>query len=124
MDEILLSLSYLSTKYSTIARVSLYFGQLSEDRDGYQEDIPKNEVIVVVVDNGRDATVGVELHKVWTLLLALLEVEVDGFICQSEFFKDDGNFPEKSTRFQTTVTFRGEGNERTSRWDHPCGCTR
>ena len=124
MDDTFLSLSYLSTKYSTIARVSLYFGQLSEGRGGYQKDIPNNEVVVVVVDNGRDATVGVELHEIWTLLLALLEVKVDGFICQPEFFKNDGDFPEERISFQTTVMFTGKENKRTSRWDHPCGCIR
>ena len=95
----LLSLSYLSTKYSTIARVSLCFGQLSKSRDGHKEDVPNNEVVVVVVDNGGDATVGVDLQEIGALMFALREVEVDGFICQLELFKNDGDFPEKCIGF-------------------------
>lgn len=78
----------------------------------------------MVVDNGRDATVGVKLHVIWTLVLGLLEVEVDGLICQPEFFKNDGDFPEKRIGFQTMLMFGGEGDKSTSRWGHSCGCTR
>jgi hypothetical protein len=120
----LLSLSYLSTKYSRIARVSLYPSQLSEGRDGYQEGVPNNEVVVVVVDNGGDAAIGVEFHEIRTLLLALFEVEIDGFIRQPKFFENDGDFPEKRIGCQTMLMFGEEGNKRTSHWDRSGGCTR
>ena len=52
-------MSYLSTKYSRIARVSLDSDQWSIGGDGRSEDLPNNKVVVVVVDDGGDAAVGV-----------------------------------------------------------------
>jgi len=72
----------LSTKYSNIARVSLDLGQPSTGVDGYSEDLPDDGVIIMVVNDGRDATVGVDLQVIWSLLLALSEVEIDRFVCQ------------------------------------------
>jgi len=91
----------LSTKYSRIARLSLDFDQPSTGGDGHGEDIPSDEVVVMVVDDGGNATVGVDLQVIWSLLLALAEVEVDRFVCQPEFFENDGNFPENRVGFQT-----------------------
>ena len=123
MLDSLWSLSYLSTKYSKIARLSLDLDQPSTGVDGHGEDLPDDEVVVMVVNDGGDATVGVDLQVIWGLLLALVEVEVDRFVCQSEFFEDNGDFPDHGVSFQTSVAFGGGGNERTSRWVRPCGCT-
>ena len=124
MLDSLWSLSYLSTKYSTIARVSLGFGQSSTQWDRHDEDVPDDEVVVVMVDDGGDATVRIDLQVIWSLVFALAEVEVDRFIRQPEFFEDDGDFPENRVSFQTAVTFgRGE-SKCTSRWVHWRGCTK
>ena len=88
------SLSYLSTKYCRIARVSLDFDQpLPTAGDDHGEDLPNNEVVVVVIDDGGDTTVGVELQVFWALLFFLAEIEVDSLVRQSEFFKNDSGFP-------------------------------
>ena len=117
-------MSYLSTKYSKIARLSLDLDQPSTGVDGHGEDLPDDEVVVMVVNDGGDATVGVDLQVIWGLLLALVEVEVDRFVCQPEFFEDDGDFPDHRVSFQTSLAFEENGNERTSRWVRPCGCTK
>ena len=112
MLDSLWSLSYLSTKYSKIARLSLDFDQpsMSTGGDGDGGDLPNDEVVVMVVDDGGDAAVGIELQVIWSLLLTRLEVEVDRFICQPEFFENDGDFPEDRVGFQTAAMF---GMERT-----------
>jgi len=117
------SLSYLSTKYSKIAKVSLYFDQPPTDVGGYDEDLPNDGVVVMVVDDGGDATVGVDLQVIRSLVLTLGEVEVDRFVCQPEFFEDDGDFPGHRAGFQTAAFGEG-GKERTSHWVHPCECTK
>jgi hypothetical protein len=91
--ESLWSLSYLSTTYSKIARVSLDSGQQSVGDGGHSEDLPNGEVVVSVVNDGGDAAVGVDLQILWTLVLLLAEIEVHGLVRQPEFFKDDGDFP-------------------------------
>ena len=48
--------------------------------DGHIEDLPNDKVVVMVVDDGGDATVGVDLQVIWSLMLALAEVEVDSFV--------------------------------------------
>jgi hypothetical protein len=73
-------LSYLSTTYSKIARVSLDFCQQSVDDDGHNEDLPNGEVVVLVVNDGGDATVGVDLQVLWGLVLALAEIEIHGLV--------------------------------------------
>ena len=93
MLDSLRSLSYLSTKYSKIAKVSLDFDQPSIGVGGHGEDLPDDGVIVMMVNDGGDATVGVDLQVIWSLMLALVEVEVDRFVCQPEFFEDDGDLP-------------------------------
>lgn len=117
------SLSYLSTKYSRIARVSLGFDQPSTGGDRRSEDLPNDDVVIVVVNDGRDATVRVDLQVVWTLVLCLAEVEVDRFVRQPEFLKDDDSFPESRVSSQTVVTFEEGGSKHASRWVRPCGCT-
>jgi hypothetical protein len=103
------SLSYLSTKYSRIARVSLDCDQ-PPTGDGHGEDLPNDDVVVMVVDDGGDATVGVDLQVIWSLVLGLAEVEVDRLVCQPEFFEDDGGFPENRVSFQTAITSGREGS--------------
>ena len=53
-----------------------------------------------MVNDGRDATVGIDLEVFWGLLLLLAEIEVHGFIRQPEFLEDDCYFPENQVRFQ------------------------
>jgi hypothetical protein len=114
------SLSYLSTKYSKIARVSLNFIQPFAGGDDHRKDLPDDEIVVVVVDDGGDATVGVDLQVFWGLVFFLAEIEIHRFVRQPEFLKDDGGFPEDHISFQTARNW----GEITSRWDHQCGCTR
>ena len=87
------SLSYLSTKYSRIARVSLNSDQRSIGGDDHSKDLPNNEVVVMVVDDGGDAAIGVNLQEVWGLVLSLAEIEVDVLVRQPKLFENDGNFP-------------------------------
>ena len=107
MLDSLWSLSYLSAKYSKIARVSLDFDQPSTGVDRHEEDLPNDEVVVMVVDDGGDAAVGVDLQVIWSLVFALAEIEVDRFVRQPELFENDGDFPENRIGFQTVVTFGG-----------------
>ena len=74
--ESLWSLSYLSTKYSSIARVSLDYDQLQAWSDDHREHRPNSEVIVLVIDEGGNTTVGVDLQELWSLLFSLVEIEV------------------------------------------------
>ncbi len=46
-----------------------------------------------MVDESGNTTVGVVLGVLGSLLLALLEVEVDGLVCQTKLLKDDGDLP-------------------------------
>ena len=62
-----------------------------------------------MVDDGGNATVGVELQVIWSLLFALAEFEVDRFVCQPEFFENDSGFPESWIGFQTALTFGKDG---------------
>ena len=47
----------------------------------------------MVVDDGGDATVGVDLQVVWSLVFSLFEIEIHGLVRQPEFFENDGGFP-------------------------------
>ena len=100
MQESLWSLSYLSTKYTKIARLSLDFDQSLVCGYGHNEGLPNDEVIVFVVDNGGDAAVGVDLQEVWGFLLSLMEVEVHRFVRQPKFFENDGDFPKNLLVFR------------------------
>ena len=100
------SLSYLSTRYSKIARDSLNSNQPSAGDIDRSKRLPNNEVVVVVVDDGGDTTVGVDLQVVGSLLLFLIKVEVHRLVCQPEFFKNDGYFPKSRIGTQTTVRGR------------------
>ena len=86
-------MSYLSTTYSKIARVSLDFCQQSVGGGGHSEDLPNGEVVVSVVDKGGDAAIGVDLQVLWGLVLALAEIEVHGLVCQPKLFENNDDFP-------------------------------
>jgi len=51
----------------------------------------------MVIDDGGDAAVGVDLQKFWSLLLFLAEIEIYRLVRQPEFFKNDGDFPKNRT---------------------------
>ena len=60
-----------------------------------KDGAPEREVIVVVVDNGGDLAVGIDLDVLWIRLLAFLEVEILGLVGETKLLKNDGNFPKK-----------------------------
>jgi hypothetical protein len=122
--ESLWSLSYLSTKYSKIARVSLDLGQQSVGGGDHSEHLPNDEVVIVMVDDSRDAAVGVELQVFWALVLLLAKIEVHSLICQPELFKDDGGFPKGWIGSDAHSVRGGGGSEHTSHWVHQHGRTR
>ena len=59
----------------------------------YNPDQPNNEIVVLVVDDRRNAAVGIDLQVFWGFMFLLAEVEIHGFVRQPEFFKDYGDFP-------------------------------
>ena len=92
-------MSYLSAKYPKIARLSLDFYQPFSSGDYHRKHLPNSEVVVLVIDDSRDATVTVDLQIIWGLLFALAEIKVDGLVRQPELFKNDGDFPKKEISF-------------------------
>ena len=74
----------------------------------YSTRLPNSEVVVVVVDDGGNATVRVYFHILRTLLFPLAEVEVHRLVRQPEFFKNNGNFPENQIGFQMVRKSRRE----------------
>ena len=102
------SLSYLSIKYSIIARLSLDLCQLSISSNDHGRRLPKDEVVVVVVNDGGNAAVRVYLQELRALLFFLAEVEVHRLVRQPEFFKNNGNFPENQIGFQIVRKSRRE----------------
>ena len=64
--------------------------------DAPTQSVPENEVAVLVIDDRRNATIGVVLDVLWRLLLVFIEVEVDGVVGQPELFEDDGDLPAQS----------------------------
>jgi len=84
----------------------LPFDQPRAHDDGVDsEHLPNDEVVVMMVDDGGDATIWVDLQELWSLLLLLAEVEVHGFIGQPKLFENDSDFPKSRVGFQ--VTLRG-----------------
>ena len=61
-------------------------------------DVPKHEVVVLVVDDRGDTSVRVVLRVLGGLVLTLAEVEVDGVVGQTELLEDGGDLPAKATR--------------------------
>jgi hypothetical protein len=104
------SLSYLSTKYSIIARDSLDFGQPSISGNYHSRHLPNNEIFVVVVDDRGNAAVRVYLQILRTLLFFLAEIKIHRLVCQPEFFKNNGSFPESQISFQIVRKSRREAD--------------
>ena len=102
------SLSYLSIKYSIIARLSLDLCQLSISSNDHGRRLPKDEVVVVLVNDGGNAAVRVYLQELRALLFFLAEVEVHRLVRQPEFFKNNGSFPESQIGFQIVRKSRRE----------------
>ena len=93
-------MSYLSTKYSKIARVSLDADQTSASYDGLNQDLPNDEIVVMMVDDSGNAAVGIDLQVFRSLVFLLAEIEVHRFICQPKFFKYYGDFPKNRIEFR------------------------
>ena len=94
------SLSYLSTKCHKIARVSQDSGRSSARGGDHNENLPNGEIVVMVVDNGRDAAVGIDLQVFRRLVFLLVRIEVHGPVCQPKFFKNHGDFLVNKTGFR------------------------
>jgi hypothetical protein len=48
--------------------------------------LPQGEIVIGVINDSRNATVGVVLGKFWSLLLLLIEAQVNGLVRQAELF--------------------------------------
>ena len=88
------------------------------------EHLPNCEVAVMVVDDGGDATVGVDLQEFWALMFLLAEIEVHGLVLQPKFLENDGDFPKKRIGFQVPPSCWEIRERLTSRWVRFGGCTR
>ena len=62
-------------------------------RGGWGSNVPEDVVVVLVIDYGRNTPVGVELCVFGFLLVATLEVEVNGLVGESEVVAENGDFP-------------------------------
>ena len=62
-------------------------------RGGGGSNVPEDVVVVLVIDYGRNTSVGVELCVFGFLLVATLEVEVNGLVGESEVVAENGDFP-------------------------------
>lgn len=65
--------------------------QMERERKGFLG--PENEVIVLVVNQGRNTTVRVIFSELWLLLITGLEIEVDRLVREAEFLEYKGNLP-------------------------------
>lgn len=94
------SLSYLSTKYNKIALDSLHDAQLCSvsRRNNIRIFSPNDEIIIVVVNEGRNTTIRVVLRVFLCFLLLCREVEVDRFIAQAKLVHEKGSFPVSNYR--------------------------
>ena len=77
----------------------------------------------MVIDEGGDATVGVDLQEFWAFMFLLAEIKVHRLVLQPEFFENDSDFPKNRIDFQVPTSF-GRRDKLTSRWVHDGGCTR
>ena len=55
--------------------------------------LPQNEVIIGVVVDRWNTTVGIVLGKFGGFVFSLLEIQVDRFVGQAEFVKHKGDLP-------------------------------
>ena len=106
--EILWSLSYLSARYPQIARVSLISLNSPPEAIDRSKGLPNYEIVVVVINDSGDTTIGIDLQVFRILLLLLAKIEVQSLIRQPEFFEHDGNFPERSKRISDRHKIRDE----------------
>ena len=72
---------------------------LNRDED-YSQDLPNGKIVVVVVDDGGDAAVWIDLQVFRSLVFLLAVFEVHRFIRQPKFFKYYGDFPENRFGFR------------------------
>lgn len=54
---------------------------------------PEHKVVVRVIDNSWNTSIRVVLGVSRLLVFPLLEVKVDGLVCESKFLKEDSYFP-------------------------------
>ena len=73
----------------------------------YSKGLPKNEIVVVVVDNGGDTTIGIEPQEFRALVFLRNEIEVHRLVRQLEFFENDSDFPESGIEFQNISEKQG-----------------
>ena len=57
------------------------------------DGVPDYEVVIVMVNEDGDTTVGVELGEFRTLLLIFLEIEEHRLVCEVQFLEDVSDFP-------------------------------
>ena len=83
----------LSNVDENSARLPKWHGQKSEQlvRDG--DGVPDYKVVIVMVNEDGDTTVGVELGEFRTLLLIFLEIEEHRLVCEVQFLEDVSDFP-------------------------------
>ena len=62
--------------------------------ENHDQALPNGEIVVMVVDDGGDAAVGIDLQVFRSLVFLLAEIEVHRFVRQPKFFKNYGDFPE------------------------------
>ena len=55
--------------------------------------LPDNEVVVAVVDDSRDAAIGVVLGELGSFVLAFLEVKIDRFVRQAKLREHESDLP-------------------------------
>ena len=82
-------------------------GEVEHDRVG----LPHHEVVVVVVDERRDAPVGVVLGVFRGLLLALGEVEEDVLVGEAELFQHERDFAAGAMQENEPVCEQGKNKE-------------
>ena len=70
--------------------------------------LPNDEIVVVVINDSGDTTIGIDLQVFRILLFLLAQIEVQSLIRQPEFFEHDGNFPERSKRISDCHKIRDE----------------
>ena len=83
---------------------------------------PNGEITVMVIDEGGDATVGVDLQVFWPFMFLLAEIKVHRLVLQPEFFENDSDFPKNWIDFQMPTSL-GRREKLTSRWVPDGGCT-
>ena len=63
-------------------------------------NVPEDVVVVLVIDERRDAAVRVVLGVFGSLLLEFVKVEVDALVGEAKFGQDEGDLPFDESRGQ------------------------